>query len=288
MFKQLRKEVRKYRNFIDKTIYTIKGKKPWSRGYSLKKFEFIVKVFKSDYFMSKFKAAEILPDGYGYAFDERVIEYPWTLSRISSADGRLLDAGSCFNFPEIIESPKIAKKNLTIFTLAPEWNAYWQRGISYHYGDLRSLPFKDNWFDEVCSLSTLGHVGMDNRLYTKSEIIDKVSLEAEVAAKELLRVLRPEGKLLISVVFGKRQTIEWDGTAFAEQFDSFLLRDLLKSFASCSAISVFFYKYTKSGWNVSTEKECQNIEYFNIHTAKSLDPDYAAAARSVALIEVIK
>ena len=54
---------------------------------------------------------------------------------------------------------------LTIVTLAPEPVAFTSLGVSYLYGDLRQLPFRDDWFDEVACLSTLEHVGMDNAVY---------------------------------------------------------------------------------------------------------------------------
>lgn len=126
-------------------------------------------------------------------------------------------------------------------------------------------------------------------MYTQEEKTGKIGLDAEKAVDELIRVLRPGGKFLASVVFGKHQLIEWkDGSPFAEQFDSFLLSDLLRVFSSCARVSTYFYKYTENCWNISTEEECQDVEYFNIHTSKSFDPDNAAAARAVALIEVIK
>ena len=242
-----------------------------------------------DNLITRFRSLVPLPDGYGYRYDERVIEYPWTLSRLSVGEGKLLDAGSCFNFLEIIEHPTISSKHFTILTLAPESHAFWQRGISYHYDDLRKLPFRDDWFDEIISISTLGHVGMDNRMYTGENTLGEIGLEAEKAVKELIRVLRTGGTFLASVVFGKHQLIEWkDGSPFAEQFDSLLLKDLLRIFSSCASVSTSFYKYTKNGWNVSTEEECQGVEYYNIHTATSFDLDNAAAARAVALIEVVK
>lgn len=272
----------------DIKAYIKGGGKPWSRGYKLSKFSFIEDVINDKEFLLKFCNLEPLPDGYGYGYDERVVEYPWTLSRLSADSGELLDAGSVFNFREIVEHTKLSGKHITIFTLAPESRAFWQKGISYHYGDLRQLPFRDNWFDEICTISTLGHVGMDNRIYTKKEGTGRIGLEAEKAVKELIRVLRPGGKILASVVFGRHQLIEWDGTAFAEQFDSRLLADMLKVFSLCSNVSTYFYKYTRNGWNISTEQQCQDAEYFNIHTTKSIDPDNAAAARAVALIEVVK
>ena len=268
--------------------YVMGARKPWSHGYSQSKFDFIRNVLNDDDLMAKFRDLDPLPEGYGYRYDERVVEYPWALSRLSASEGKLLDAGSIFNFREIIEHPVVSIKNLTILTLAPEANAFWQGGISYHYGDLRQLPFRENWFDEVCCISTLGHVGMDNRMYTAVNTPGETSLQADQAVKELIRVLRPRGKFLASVVFGKRQLVEWDDTVFAEQFDSLLLKDLLKLFSPCASVSTAFYKYTENGWNVSTEKGCRGLEYFNIHTATSFDPDYAAAARAVALIEVVK
>jgi SAM-dependent methyltransferase len=272
----------------DVRAYIKGGRKPWSRGYKLTKFDFIKNVLNNADLMAKFRAQEELPDGYGYGYDERVVEYPWTLSRFSANSGKLLDAGSVLNFREIVEHPILSGKHLTILTLAPESQAFWQRGISYHYGDLRQVPFRDNWFDEICSISTLGHIGMDNRIYTKKEGTGQLRLEAEKAVKELIRVLRPGGKFLVSVVFGKHQFIEWDSTVFAEQFDSRMLADMLGVFSLCSSVSTYFYKYTHNGWNISTEQQCQGVEYFNIHTAKSIEPDNAAAARAVALVEAIK
>lgn len=270
-------------------VYVRGGRKPWSRGYQSSKSDFIRNVLNDDGLMARFRSLESLPDGYGYGYDERAVEYPWTLSRLSVGEGRLLDAGSVFNFREIIEHPTISSKEFTILTLAPESNAFWQRGISYHYGDLRELPFRDNWFDEITSISTLGHVGMDNRMYTGESTPGEIGLEAERAVEELIRVLRPGGTFLASVVFGKHQLITWkDGSPFAEQFDSPLLKDLLRVLASCASVSAVFYKHTENGWNVSAEEQCQGVEYFNIHTATSFAPDNAAAARAVALIEAVK
>lgn len=283
------RSINSIKNQINVKAYHLRGRKPWSRGYHESKFEFINEVLNDKDLIAKFQSLDPLPEGFGYGYDERVVEYPWTMSRLSHGKGKLLDAGSVFNQEEIIEYPRISSKNLTIFTLAPENNAFWQRGISYHYGDLRDLPFRDNWFDEIMSISTLGHVGMDNSGYTKVNNPEAIiGLDADRAVKECIRVLRPGGKFLASVVFGKRQIIEWDGKPFAEQFDSSLLNDFLKLFKSCASVSTSFYKYNEKGWNICLENECQDLEYFNIHTTTKFDADYAAAARAVALIEVVK
>jgi SAM-dependent methyltransferase len=285
---QVKQRIAQSRHRADIKAYLKGGRKPWSRGYSLSKFDFIKTVLNDDVLVAKFRYSDVLPKGYGYGYDERVVEYPWVLSRLREGKSRLLDAGSVFNFLEIIESPKLSGKDITIFTLAPENKAFWEKGISYHYGDLRQIPFRDGWFDEIVSISTLEHVGMDNRMYTGDTVCEKVGLDAKRAVQELIRVLRPGGKFLASVGFGKHQLIEWDGAPFAEQFDAPLLKDLLEEFKACESILTLFYRYTQDGWNISTEQECYGVEYFNIHTTKSFDPDNAAAARAVALIEAVK
>jgi SAM-dependent methyltransferase len=273
----------------DIDAYIKGGRKPWSRGYEESKFGFVKDVLSDRLLMEKFLVSEQLPKSYGYGYDERVIEYPWTITRLSDKKGRLLDAGSVFNFDVIVENPRISGKDFTVFTLAPEPRNYWQKGISYNYGDLRELPFRDGWFDEIISLSTLGHVGMNTCMYTKGRTSGKIGLEATKAVKELTRVLKCGGLFLGSVVFGKHQIIEWsDGSPFAEQFDSRMLEDLLAAFSPCSRASVSFYKYTDDGWEISTEEACRDSEYYNIHRAESYEADLAAAARAVALFEVLK
>ncbi|GFM32549.1 class I SAM-dependent methyltransferase [Desulfovibrio subterraneus] len=270
-------------------LYEQNGRRPWSRGYLASRFAFVEQSLADADTMKLFEKEAPLPAGFGHGYDERVVEYPWVLSRLSHGQGRLLDAGSCFNYPEIIGRPEIEGKDFTIFTLAPEDNCFWDKKISYHYGDLRNMPFRDNWFDEVISISTLGHVGMDNRLYTKGHEEGKVGLEAEQAVGELVRILRPGGKLLVSVVYGVHQLIEWrSGSVFAEQFDAALLQDLVRAFKGCSSVKVSIYGYTQNGWNVSSLEQSAHVEYYNIHVAEGYDADNAAAARAVAFIEAVK
>ncbi len=268
--------------------YLNNGRKPWSQGYDQSKFNFISRMIHDEQIMTKFRNCDLLGNKFGYAYDERAVEYPWTLSRLPEGHGKLLDAGSVFNFRDILEYERFKEKDVTIFTLAPESHAFWERGISYVYGDLRQMPFRDNYFDAIGSLSTLGHVGMDNRIYTKGSSSGKIGLEAQKAVQELIRILKPGGIFLGSVVFGKHMFIEWDGAPFAEQFDSKLLADLMKNFSVCKQVSVHFYKYDTNGWNVCSEEDCKECVYFNVHTTRTFDPDMAAAARAVALIEAIK
>ncbi|MFA6570064.1 MAG: methylase, partial [Bacteroidota bacterium] len=122
--------------------YLKNGRVPWSVGYAdFKKME-LIRILNDERIIQSFIGKE-LPAGFGIGIDERIIEYPWILSRLSNNPSKILDAGSTFNFDIILDSKKIAQKELTICTFYPEEINYNKKRISYVYSDLRQLPFKD-------------------------------------------------------------------------------------------------------------------------------------------------
>jgi Methyltransferase domain len=76
----------------------------------------------------------------------------------------MLDASSTLNQAHVVDRflPRIER--LHIVTLAPEADAFIDRGISYVYEDLRDLPYRDSSFDSVACVSTLEQVDMDIRI----------------------------------------------------------------------------------------------------------------------------
>jgi len=241
--------------------------------------------------MRKFQNLESLPKDYGYGIDSRVVEYPWVLSRISPSAGNILDAGSTLNFEEILEYKVFKNKKIIIVNLNPESDCFWQKGISYVFGDIRNLPFKDDCFDEIICISTLEHVGMNNALYTKnSEYREERTSDYEKALLELKRVLKKDGRLFLTVPFGKYQNFGW-----FQQFDLKLVNRILEVFEP-KECEVNYYKYTKNGWNISHEPACRDCQcfdafktkYFNKHSTLDFDKDMAASSRAVACLKIIK
>lgn len=264
--------------------FKLNGCRPWSRGYFTFKFKYIEKAINDKELMERFKDSRSLPEKYGYALDERVVEYPWVLSRISaSEDGNFLDAGSALNIKEILESPVLKNKKITIANLNPETNCFWQNNISYVFADIRELPFKESCFNYITCISTLEHIGMDNSIYIEDQKYKEEKVfDFEKAILELKRVLKPGGKLLITVPFGKYQNF-----GRFQQFDTKLVDRVLEIFQS-SEKYVSYYKYTKDGWNISDKILCKNSEYFDVYKKKRFDSDHAAGIRAVACIELIK
>lgn len=265
--------------------------RPWSRGYSEYRTQELGKVLNDREMMRIFKQSTQLPEGYGLRLDERLIEYPWVLSRLPEDCCRVLDAGSALNFDYLVTNHAISNKNLYVITLFPETQCFWKRGVSYVYSDLRDNPFKNGYFDIVVCISTLEHVGMDNTIYAGNEQFCEVEPASFVGAvKELNRILRLGGLLYITAPYGKRA-----GYDFFQQFDADLVQTVCEAFKG-SLDEIRYYRYLTSGWVLSEESQCSVCEYMDIrqtkyfdrHSTKDYDADYAAAARAVACMKLVK
>lgn len=271
--------------------YISNGRKPWSKGYEPFKVNYISEILHDKNILDIFKNAKELPTHYGQFLDERVIEYPWLVSRSFSRPATVLDAGSITNHEYVLEHPFFKDIDLTILTAAPEDKCFFKKGISYVYADIRQLPFQTDWFDVIVCLSTLEHIGMNNEIYTSEKAFQESSFsDYLIAAKELKRVLKPGGVCFMSVPFGQYQN-----DIFQQQFDREMLESLKSEF-SPSSFTERFYIYKADGWHISNLEECQDCTYFNIHNTKyfkegsqlDYDQDFAAAARSVVLLELSK
>lgn len=260
-------------------IFTKSGKKPWTRGYGEYRKREVSKALATNSFNSI-----SLPKEYGFRLDERIIEYPWLFSRLPAVEGRLLDAGSILNFDFILSNPILENKKLFISTLAPEHDCFANQGVSYVYEDLRDSCFKNEYFDWIVSLSTIEHIGLDNTLlYTQDKSKNECSAETYLMAiKEYYRMLKPGGKLYLSVPFGRAKNHGW-----FQVFDSKMIDQLIAEF-SPSKVDEFHFKYLSDGWRVSSRDESSDATCFDIHLNKNYDSDFAAFSRGIICLELVK
>lgn len=260
-------------------VFILFGKKPMSKGYRSYKEREINEVLSDPDFNIK-----DLKPGYGFRIDERIVEYPWLFSRLSSGKGHLLDAGSVLNFEYLLDRNTLRNKRICISTLAPEKKAFFDKGISYVYEDLRQTCYKNEYFDWIVSLSTVEHIGMDNTLlYTKDQTKKENSADEYIKViNEFHRILKPGGVLYISVPFGVYKDHGW-----LQVFDRNMVDKMIKTFNPVSYNESFF-RYLADGWRTASKDECNDATYFDIQNKKKLDTDCAAAARAVACLEMIK
>ncbi|MCF7560329.1 class I SAM-dependent methyltransferase [Sabulilitoribacter multivorans] len=266
--------------------YLKNGRIPWSKGYHQYKEEFITAAINNHELLEQIKSKSSLND-YGYRLDERVIEYPWIFSKINTENQKILDAGSTFNFNFIINHLSIKSKDLTIFTFAPEANNFCDKKVSYVYGDLRILPFKDELFDVVVSQSTIEHIDMDNSIYgydiTHNKDSSRKSYEYLKAVQEMIRVLKSNGNLLLTFPFGK-----FENHGFFQQFDSQMLERIIKLLEPFGTYDETFFQYKNDSWNFSNKEDLKDVVSHNPHTGKGKLDDGAAHCRSIVCLHFIK
>ena len=272
--------------------YLKSDRRPWREGYYEYREKCLSEAVVDQTLLDTLAADRPLPAGYGYRLDARLIEIPWVLSRVRKLDGgRFLDAGSAFNYDFVLSAPALKEKQTTIVTLAPEGQAFWQLGVSYVFGDLRDLDFRDERFDAVACISTIEHIGMDNTMYAEGQMAQRSDpSEFVLAVKELKRVLKTGGSLYISFPFGRYENHGW-----FQQFDAELVDTLIGAFAP-SQLKERIYQYHPDGWQLSNREACKDCEFFDVHISKYNDPnstieypeDYPAGERGLACLELVK
>ncbi len=145
-----------------------------------------------------------LPSG-GEGLSERVIEVPWVLKHLPPGRIRLLDTGTA-NAPLAYQrllcrlDAEIDGTDIVPFELP---------GVRSTVADLRELPFADGSFDATTCISTLEHIGMDNEVYFDASG-QRVDEQGDLTAlREMGRVTRPGGRVLVTVPGGRDESFGW-------------------------------------------------------------------------------
>jgi SAM-dependent methyltransferase len=250
-----------------------------TRAYGRRLHGFVDHALRSAPILAAMAGGGPLPAGYGAGLDERAIEFPWVLAQL--AGGRVLDAGSTLNHGHVLDRVLPGLEDLHILTLNPEEEAFWDRRISYVYGDVRALPYRDAWFDAVVCISTLEHVGMDNRAYgDDSPRAEDPLSEQSLAMAELARVLRPGGRLLVTVPFGAEADHGWMMTFSRARLDAVL--DPVPAAGRRTDV----FAYGDDGWRRSTAEAVADARSYDPRFPDSALDDAAKGARAVACVRL--
>lgn len=250
---------------------------PWTERYFAAHRNFVSAMLDDDRIVARFADGRELPPDYGVGFDERVVEYPWLFAQ--QIGGQVLDAGSTLNHAHVLDRLLPSLAALHIVTLAPEDDAFTERGVSYLYADLRELPLRDGLYDAVVSISTLEHVGMDNSTYGDTQgRSDDPDRELRRALAELRRVARTGAGLFVTLPYGRREDRGW-----LRQFDAAGIAGLIDDLGVAGA-SVTVYAYSASGWQLSSLEEAAELSYYDEPDPPAPAADGAVAARAVACI----
>lgn len=167
---------------------------------------------------------------------ERVVEIPWVLSRYAG-QRRVLDIGPAYALPLYLRHlrklriPELHGVDLTDKHV---------KGIITARADVRQMPYPDASFDLIICISTLEHIGCDNARYGIEAPVDPRG-DARALA-EMRRVLADDGRILITVPFGRRQDYGW-----FRQYDRQRWA-LLLSETGLTPAEQACYGYSPAGW----------------------------------------
>ena len=267
--------------------YKSNGRIPWSPGYSKFKNLLMIESLADPALMQTFRVGGALPEGYGCRIDERIVECPWAISRVRPGSGMLLDAGSVLNAPMFLDRPELAHQKIIIYSLEMD-SVRLDPRLSYLHGDFREPVLRDAIFDTIVCISTVEHIGMwpiPKPPYAES--LAKPQPEKDLLAyRGVMRtfhdLLKPGGRLLVTVPYGKPEDQDWLQIFGPTQID-----DLIQSFGGMCE-SQTYYRHLPEGWVTASAADCADAEYFNIVKTPEFGPDLAAAARAVACLELVR
>jgi SAM-dependent methyltransferase len=181
--------------------------------------------------------------------DERAVEIAWVLARYRG-EPRVLDVGYAFGEPAYLsELVELGAAELVGVDLA----AAEVPGLRAVVADVRELPFEDASFDVAFCISTVEHVGLDNRAYGVDA--DRDPAGASRALGELKRVLTPDGRLLVTVPCGEPSDlgtfVQHDPAGWHELFEQ----------AGLTVFEAETYELRAEGWRSSPALEPSGVRY---------------------------
>ncbi len=215
----------------------------------------------------------------GFGTTERFVEVPWCLNRRGNAQ-RVLDIGYAnaentylqslanLQIPELYGLDIAPVKHITV-TL-PDGTV--RPLLTPVQGDIRQTPFSDNFFDLIYCISTIEHIGMDNTGYRPATADTASTCGDFETLRELCRIAKIGGRLIVTVPFGKYQNHGW-----FQQYDMDRLMRLSTS-TDLKLTEAHFFAY-QNGW-----KECHAYDLKDV----GYQTNGAVNAAGLACVELTK
>lgn len=131
----------------------------------------------------------------------RCIEYPYAASQWTPDATKVLDVGSAKSDPAWLRWLQILPAEVH----ATDYDDFLEDqelgSIRFTQGDVRQLPWPDESFDLIFAVSVIEHIGLTSPQVLKQERPSRDEDGDIHAVRELARLLRPEGRLVVTGPF---------------------------------------------------------------------------------------
>ncbi len=197
----------------------------------------------------------------GFGKSERFVEIPWCLQRHNDAKVALdigyahaeleyLQGLAALNIPELHGLDISPPKHVTVTTPTGVVRPL----LTPTQADIRSTPYGTEKFELMFCISTIEHIGMDNANYHPGMRDTPSACGDFDTLRELCRITKRGGRLLLSVPFGKYENHGW-----FQQYDLDRLMRLATSTAlELSEVNFFAYR---NGWHECYPQELRTVGY---------------------------
>ncbi|MFM6452644.1 MAG: tetratricopeptide repeat protein [Planktothrix sp.] len=181
----------------------------------------------------------------------RCIEYPFAASQLGEAKC-ILDVGTTKSDPAWISW----LEGLPIDVYATDYDSPLQpfNKVQFLQGDVRNLPFQDETFDKIIAVSVIEHIGLESP-QVNSRDLPSVDQDGDLhAVKELARILKVNGELIMTLPFGIK-----DGLILGNQARNYTIKSIQKFDRYLYPLKMEYYEYKKRINNEKYDNELPGL-----------------------------
>ena len=151
----------------------------------------------------------------GFVVNERIIENAFAIRSLPEEIKRILDVGCC----ESDLSIQLATMGFDVYGIDSKNYELTHRNFHFIRDDISHTSFQDGYFDAVLAISAVEHIGLGHygdSIYSGGDL---------KSMREIHRILRNGGTLIMSTPFGAKARVTWQRV-----YDNDSLANLLKEF----------------------------------------------------------